>query len=184
MATADSVKAKLQNLIGQANAATGNTNADLTAAVSALIAGFGQGGGNAVQIGQETPSPNFMNLFYALEQGTAATGTFTLASALSEETLIFSSGLSALNGILLVNTDRTKPLSGNEGVWFSLGLLSEGTVVFSVVMNTSNIGSVGDVVPRGTYRIDGGDFYVKPNYAGNKQYAPFRVGENYRWVVW
>ena len=43
MVTADSVKAKLQGLIDTANAATGNADADLTAAVNALAAGFGQG---------------------------------------------------------------------------------------------------------------------------------------------
>ena len=46
MATADSVKAKLQGLIAQSNAATGNTDADLTSAITALISGFGQGGGS------------------------------------------------------------------------------------------------------------------------------------------
>ena len=63
MATADSVKAKLQNLIGQANAATGNTDADLTAAVSALIAGFGQGGGDGkltIVSGTFTPAEDTM----------------------------------------------------------------------------------------------------------------------------
>lgn len=45
MATADSVKAKLQGLIAKANEATGNTDVDLTTAVNALVAGFGQGGG-------------------------------------------------------------------------------------------------------------------------------------------
>lgn len=44
MATAESVKAKLQNLITLANNTTGNTDATLTQAVNALIAGFGQGG--------------------------------------------------------------------------------------------------------------------------------------------
>lgn len=44
MVTADSVKVKLQGLIAKANEATGNTDADLTAAINALIAGFGQGG--------------------------------------------------------------------------------------------------------------------------------------------
>lgn len=43
MVTAQSVKAKLQGLIDTANAATGNADADLTAAVNALAAGFGQG---------------------------------------------------------------------------------------------------------------------------------------------
>jgi len=43
MATTESVKAKLLALIDQANAATGNTDTDLTAAVAALAAGFGKG---------------------------------------------------------------------------------------------------------------------------------------------
>lgn len=46
MATAESVKGKLQGLIDRSNAATGNSDATLTAAVGSLIAGFGQGGGS------------------------------------------------------------------------------------------------------------------------------------------
>lgn len=184
MATADRVKEKLQSLIGQANATTGNTDADMTAAVSALIAGFGQGAGNAVQIGQETPAPSFINLFYALEQGTAVTGTFTLASALSGETLIFSSGLPALNGIMLVNTDRTTSL-GAEGVWISIALLSDGDIAFSSVLNTAYTATAGGIALRvNNYRFDGGDLYLTPTFPGNVQYTPFRVGENYRWVAW
>lgn len=45
MATADSVKAKLQGLIDAANAKTGGSDADLSTAVDTLIAGFGAGGG-------------------------------------------------------------------------------------------------------------------------------------------
>jgi len=43
MATADSVKAKLQNLLQSANTATGNTDGNLTDAMASLIAGFGSG---------------------------------------------------------------------------------------------------------------------------------------------
>lgn len=43
MATAESVKAKIQGLIVKSNEATGQEDADLTAAVGSLIAGFGQG---------------------------------------------------------------------------------------------------------------------------------------------
>ena len=46
MATAESVKGKIQGLIDSANAATGNTDADLSTAVGSLIAGFEQGGGS------------------------------------------------------------------------------------------------------------------------------------------
>lgn len=47
MATADSAKAKIQGLIAQGNAATGNEDKDLTTVVASLIAGFGQGGGES-----------------------------------------------------------------------------------------------------------------------------------------
>ena len=48
MATAESVKAKVQGLIDQSNATTGNSDTDLTSAVNSLIAGFGQGGGGGI----------------------------------------------------------------------------------------------------------------------------------------
>ena len=44
MATADSVKSKIQNLIASANSATGQADADMTSAVASLIAGFGGSG--------------------------------------------------------------------------------------------------------------------------------------------
>lgn len=47
MATADSVKAKMQGLIDSANATTGAADTTLTGAVNTLIAGFGQGGGSS-----------------------------------------------------------------------------------------------------------------------------------------
>lgn len=187
MSTAESVKAQLNALLNQANDTTGKTDENLTAAIASLAAGFGQGGGNAVQIGQETPAPNFMNLFYALEQGTAVTGTFTLASPLSGETLIFSSGLPALNGILLVNTDRTEYAGTNiDSTFFSVGLFSDGELMLSFVLSTSsNTGPAKDsFIRRGTWRIDGGDLYVTPDYNNHNLYTPFRTGETHRWVAW
>lgn len=47
MATADSVKAKMQGLIDSANAKTGGNDTTLTAAMNTLIAGFGSGGGSS-----------------------------------------------------------------------------------------------------------------------------------------
>lgn len=58
MATADSVKAKMQGLIDSANAKTGGNDSTLTAAVNALIAGFGSGGGGtglAYDMGEFVP---------------------------------------------------------------------------------------------------------------------------------
>lgn len=45
MTTADSVKAKIRNIISKANGATGRTDDNVDSAVNALISGFGQGGG-------------------------------------------------------------------------------------------------------------------------------------------
>lgn len=49
MATAESVKQKIQGLISNANNTTGNTDATLTNAVNSLIAGFGTGGGKLIE---------------------------------------------------------------------------------------------------------------------------------------
>ena len=43
MATADSVKAKIQGLIDLSNSKTGQSNTDLTSAVNELVDGYGQG---------------------------------------------------------------------------------------------------------------------------------------------
>ena len=59
MATADSVKNKIQGLINTANATTGKADTDLTSAVGALIAGFGQGGGGgAFEVTEGTITPS------------------------------------------------------------------------------------------------------------------------------
>lgn len=47
MATADSVKSKLQGLIDSANEKTGGNDTTLTAAMNTLIAGYGSGGGSS-----------------------------------------------------------------------------------------------------------------------------------------
>lgn len=60
MATAESVKQKIQGLISNANNTTGNTDATLTNAVNSLIAGFGTGGNEIVQF-IENKITNFSN---------------------------------------------------------------------------------------------------------------------------
>lgn len=60
MATAESVKQKIQGLISNANNTTGNTDATLTDAVNSLIAGFGTGENEIVQF-IENKITNFSN---------------------------------------------------------------------------------------------------------------------------
>jgi len=64
MATADSVKVKIQNLISKANETTGKSDTDLTSGVDSLIEGFGQGDGNlealsVVENGNYLPSEGY-----------------------------------------------------------------------------------------------------------------------------
>lgn len=73
MATAESVKAKIQNLIATANEATGNADADLTTAVNSLISGFGTGGGggaNGIYMAKVTPSSDMSDLTIQHNLGT------------------------------------------------------------------------------------------------------------------
>lgn len=64
MATADSVKAKMQGLIDSANAKTGGNDTTLTAAVNALIAGFGSGGGTSgIYMAKITPEEDLASNF-------------------------------------------------------------------------------------------------------------------------
>lgn len=60
MATAESVKQKIQGLISNANNTTGNTDVTLTDAVNSLIAGFGTGENEIVQF-IENKIINFSN---------------------------------------------------------------------------------------------------------------------------
>ena len=88
MATADSVKAKMQGLIDSANAKTGGNDTTLTGAVSALIAGFGQGGGSSdgtsgVYIAKITPESNAEQITVNHNLGT----TDILFAAILVETL-------------------------------------------------------------------------------------------------
>lgn len=57
MATAESVKAKLQGLIANANAKTGKIDSTLTDAVRTLIGGYGQGGSGIIDV-DELPTEN------------------------------------------------------------------------------------------------------------------------------
>lgn len=58
MATADSVKTNLQNIISKANNITGRTDSNVDSAVDALISGYGQGGGGITPTGTKDITSN------------------------------------------------------------------------------------------------------------------------------
>lgn len=72
MTTAESVKSKIQGLLDMANEMTGNNDTDLTTAVNALVAGFGQGGSGAsgIYMAKITPASDKKSLTIQHDLGT------------------------------------------------------------------------------------------------------------------
>jgi hypothetical protein len=173
---------------------TGETDSILPRNMASKILGIvtGGGGGNAIRIGQNSPI-NILNMFYALENGTAKTGEFTIASYLpNTETLIFSSGLEEIKGYMIIDVDwewdgtlRSKP----EYTTFNFRLF-DANMGFCLNNTTSAAqedlihGISGTHVVRGVSRCDGGDLYVKANFSHNADYTPFMINHRYIWIAW
>ena len=167
-------------------------------AIAAIQAGTGGGtGGNTIQIGQNTNAPNFLNLFWALENGTAKTGEFTLASNLpNTETLLIDTGLAAVNGFFYVNADYTYTATGATPEYSVWGLYIanpdglkpvHATGLSTYIPNGTAVGytiSQANPFARGTYRIDGGKVYVTAQYNNHGTYTPLWKGNRYVWVAW
>lgn len=132
--------------------------------------------GNAIQIGKETPTPNLLNLFYALENGTAKAGEYITDKALgSGEHLIFDSGLEEIRGIFICDSETTDNSRQNDITLYRFIFLKNGDII--------NYGDSGGII-RGTIRVDGGKLYVTPTFSSNSNYTPFYPGHKYVWVAW
>lgn len=70
MATAESVKAKIQGLIATGNAKTGKSDGDLTSVVNSLVSGYGGGGGGIIDV-TELPDTGDENVIYRLTESSA-----------------------------------------------------------------------------------------------------------------
>ena len=151
-------------------------------------------GGGGTSIGKNTDQ-NLAQMFYALENGTAVTGTTTFAQALpNTEELIFSSGLSKLRGFFYMCDDVVglSPGPNTSIMGYCLfdsngDLLNPGGVGKYNGYTNGNANPVTDdrkFVNYGFVRFDGGDFFVKADYNRNATYTPFAPGYTYRWVAW
>lgn len=160
-------------------------------AVGAIQAGSG-GGVSLPYEGAETPL-NTQNIFAALSAGSVKTGEFTLAAPLpNTETLVFSTGLSVVRGILLLCEDfdfDNKP-SGNDCVvsnWMfftddeqTKPRWSYGANIYSGLFNAS-----GFSFPRvSSVRLESGNLYATASYGGNNNYTPFLAGLKFVWLAW
>lgn len=181
-------------LIRYANSVTGQSDTTLSEAVTTLANGYGGGG---MQIGiQNTPIPNILNMFYALEHGTATTGEFTLAQAIpNKETEILDTGLSTVNGLFIADESQATLTTGNlpENTLFAVVFepTDTGTATYAVTRptmqmyyGTSSAGAHKGFLNRCTWRVDGGVLYVTGEFNKNGDYTPFHSGHTYRWVAW
>ena len=140
MATAESVKSKIQGLIDTANKATGGVDADLTSAVNTLVAGFESGGGGAI----------------LLESGTIT---------IDEGTTYFIQELSETPDLLLIWTEELTGscTAGCIIANLPIDILPTDTapagavsnVIVSIRYNGSTISNAGEISQTAIYISDG-----------------------------
>ena len=171
MVTAESVKAKLQGLIATANATTGNADADLTTAVHALVAGFGQGGGG-------------------LPDGIAEceVQTFT-PEADTNEALTFSLNMTEMPTHIYIATDMPNVVSRSFVEYYCFkpgeselgdGLCMGGRINFYTPrILESAVATPGSSTNRsGVWGLTNKGFMFRSNYYGG-QFTYFRAGYTY-----
>lgn len=154
----------------------------------------GGGGGTGLTFGENTVTPSFLNVFHALESGTAVTGEFTFARHLpNTETLIFDTGLDEIHGIFYVDCDYAYTGTGatpEYAVWGLYMANPNGLAnVVAIGLSTYNTGGFyftgyNNFIARGKWRIDGGALYVTADYNNNQNYTPFYRNHRYKWVAW
>ena len=99
MSTAENVKAQLSALLNQANSTTGKADANLTAAVASLAAGFGQGGsggGGATEPYIEEVIDDNGNLINATLHGHTIIRNFTFYNCPKLTSISLPSGITSI----------------------------------------------------------------------------------------
>lgn len=172
MVTADSVKAKLQGLIAKANEVTGNTDADLTTAVNALVAGFGQGGGGLPEGIIEYEIQTFTP-----EKDTNEALTFSLN--MEEVPTLISIATDMPNVITrsFVSCDGHRPYEGLEG---DSGLAMKVGVRYYTpsIMQDVSVVPTSTTNRSGVWNLTNKGFTFRTNYYGG-QHTYFRAGYTY-----
>ena len=119
MATADSVKGKINNLISKANGTTGRQDTTLTSAVDALIAGYGN-----VEIAEGTIEAGALSELHYWEKGGAQGGVTetavsditvsTKTSSGSWSSIQYSDGVANNGGVLTLVSPKTLTLDATN----------------------------------------------------------------------
>ena len=197
MATAESVKAKIQGLINTANETTGGADTDLTSAVNTLAAGFGQGGESSGGIS----AVKFIDVDVTVEASTTTAVTYTVedleliahtghtasvygaftrnenyvafvtpkdvADASGNTTAVYNKGMAIVNGVGNYAKTQTNIIS-----WGSSGLGAQNQGIYGIALTCTSYNS-------GKY-IGKMDLSVKHNTAGSYE---VRAG-TYNIEVW
>lgn len=197
MSNATPLTDAINALTRYANETTGASDTNLSDAVGTLISRYGGGSG----IGLQTTVPNILNMFYALENGTAVTGQYMPSQALpNTEQMIFSTGLTTIHGIFIADESQSTlnmsstPENLMVGIVFdpvsddvSTSDYSGYTYALSKMtrfMEHSKDGVIGRFVNRGSWRVDNGNFYYTAPYNKNDNFCAFHSNHTYRWVAW
>lgn len=190
---------------GDANLVAGNIKKDVVIFnTTGTYEGGGGGnlGGLANMVDETSVDISYAFMLSAMKNGNTKGGTITWANAFpNTETLMLSTGLTQLNGIILAQTDRGfgSAASNNQTGEFILifcryytnGIPANYAILtFSMAHTASTAGShvwgtaYTSAPENGTLRLDGGDIYFTGRYNANNSYQIVRAGEPYEWLAW
>lgn len=155
--------------------------------------------GNALQIGDNTYPMSLEAMFYALENGTGATGIFTFDTALpNTEVLLMETGLAEIHGLMFLAEgfpSQYNVVNSTQTTGIGIVNFENGELKHSLCVNRNANTckeylkgvSSGDViygVTQGKIRIDAGNVYCTANFNQNANYTPFEPNIKYRWIAW
>ena len=195
--TGTAVTVSASELVSGSETKTANGTYDVTNLASVVVnVPSSGGGGSNIKIGiANTSIPNILNMFYALENGTATTGEFTLAQSIpNTSTLIFDTGLSTVNGLFIADESQATLNTGATPENTLLAIVfnptsSTGTYAMTRLNTRLSYGASGgqntSFLNRvSAWEVSGGKFYATGTYNRNNNYTPFYPGHTYRWVAW
>lgn len=163
-------------------------------------------GSSGQQIGIQTPNANPLAMLYALEQGTAKTGEFTLATTLpNTATTIFDAQDTTVKNFVImaegeegINTGTTSPASFLIFmIWLQSSTLrqifimpiscrDDNTSGYVSIKNNADISIASSSTPLLSAYWDwaNGVLSAKGQYNKHASYTPFKANTTYRWVAW
>ena len=163
---------------------TNYANAEITVNVS---------GGSSTNYGKANVT-NILEMLYALEHGTLATGEFTVSSYFpaNTESVIFDTGLGeTVRGIIICDeenayTANTENMFMNFGCFYlpenpgddQASMVASAFIRYRGSMATTFFGN-----RMNSWRLNGGKLYGNPKYA-QANYTYFQKDHTYRWFAW